>query len=105
MSTMDDPGYSAIDSARVWLRTHWQLIAAPLLTLAIIAGASMWLRPKAQPSGPVNIDNPAGVVEGQPYEPHIDPAAFSTTVDNPSTRSFPARPGRSVRATSGSSSR
>ena len=56
---MDDPGYSAIDSARVWLRTHWQLIAAPLLTLAIIAGASMWLRPKAQPSGPVNIDNPA----------------------------------------------
>jgi hypothetical protein len=83
MSTMDDPGYSAIDSARVWLRTHWQLIAAPLLTLAIIAGASMWLRPKAQPSGPVNIDNPAGVVEGQPYEPHIDPAAFSTTVDNP----------------------
>ena len=80
---MDDPGYSAIDYARVWLRTHWQLIAAPLLTLAIIAGASMWLRPKARPSGPVNIDNPAGVVEGQPYEPHIDPAAFSTTVDNP----------------------
>jgi len=60
---MDDPGYGAIDDARVWLRTHWQLIAAPLLTLAIIAGASIWLRPKAGPSGPVNVDNPAGIVE------------------------------------------
>jgi hypothetical protein len=80
---MDDVGRSASDDIRVWLRTHWQLIAAPALTLAIIAGASMWLRPKAQPSGPVDVDNPAGVVEGELYAPHIDPADFSTTVDNP----------------------
>lgn len=87
---MDDPGYSALDDARVWLRTHWQLIAAPLLTLAIIAAASMWLKPKARPSGPVNVDNPAGVVEGQPYAPAIDPAAFTTAVDN---TYFPLVPG------------
>ena len=79
---MDDVGGSATDDARIWLRTHWQLIAAPALTLAIIVGAYMWLRPKAQPSGPVNVDNPAGVVEGQPYAPQIDPADFSSTVDN-----------------------
>ena len=87
---MDDPGYGAIDDARVWLRTHWQLIAAPLLTLAIIAGASIWLRPKAGPSGPVNVDNPAGIVEGKPYAPVIDPADFTTVVNN---TYFPLVPG------------
>lgn len=87
---MDDPGYSALDDARVWLRTHWQLIAAPLLTLAIIVGASIWLKPKVGPSGPVSVDNPAGVVEGQPYAPVIDPSDFTTTVDN---TYFPLSPG------------
>jgi hypothetical protein len=87
---MDDPGASTADDIRVWLRTHWQLIAAPTLTLALIAGASIWLRPKAQPSGAVNTDNPAGVVVGQPYAPHMDPADFSTTVDN---AYFPLTPG------------
>jgi hypothetical protein len=90
MNAMDDPGYSALDDARVWLRTHWQLIAAPLLTLAIIVGASIWLKPKVGPSGPVSVDNPAGVVEGQAYEPAIDPADFTTTVDN---TYFPLPPG------------
>jgi hypothetical protein len=90
MTTMDDPGSNVLDDIRIWLRTHWQLIAAPALTLAIIAGASMWLRPKAGPSGPVNVDNPAGVVESQPYAPVIDPADFSTTVDN---QYFPLTPG------------
>src|SRR5690349_15974744 len=90
MTTMDDTGSSVLDDIRVWLRTHWQLIAAPALTLAIIAGASMWLRPKAGPSGPVNVDNPAGVVEGQPYAPKIDPVDFSTTIDN---AFFPLTPG------------
>ena len=79
---MDDVRPSTADDVRVWLRTHWQLIAAPAVTLALIAAASMWLRPKAEPSGPVDADNPAGVVDGQPYTPHIDPADFSTAVDN-----------------------
>lgn len=90
MTVIDDPGGSRLDDLRVWLRTHWQLIAAPALTLAIIAGASMWLRPKVGPSGPVDVDNPAGVVEGQPYAPVIDPAEFTTTVDN---TYFPLVPG------------
>ena len=30
-----------------WLRAHWQLIAAPALTVAIIGFAMLWLRPAA----------------------------------------------------------
>jgi hypothetical protein len=67
-----------------WLRERWQLIAAPALTIAIIAAAMIWLRP-ASPgvTGPVLIDNPAGVVDGVDYHPDIDPADFSTLIDNP----------------------
>jgi hypothetical protein len=69
---------------RAWLRAHWQLIAAPLLTIAIIGGAILFLRPSSRTvSGPFLTDNPAGVVEGVPYAPDIDPEEFSATIDNP----------------------
>jgi hypothetical protein len=66
-----------------WLRAHWQLIAAPALTIAIIAGAMLFLRPNRTVSGPFLTDNPAGVIEGAEYAPDIDPTDFTTTIDNP----------------------
>jgi hypothetical protein len=67
-----------------WLRAHWQLIAAPALIVAIIAFAILWLRPRGPSvTGPVLVDNPAGVVEDAEYRPDIDPTDFTTVVDNP----------------------
>ncbi|HEX7347079.1 MAG TPA: hypothetical protein VF253_09830 [Candidatus Limnocylindrales bacterium] len=67
-----------------WLRAHWQLIAAPALTVAIIGFAMLWLRPAApEVTGPFLVDNPAGVVEGAEYRPDIDPEEFTTEIDNP----------------------
>ena len=79
---MSESGRTVSD-AGAWLVKHWQPIAALALTLAIIVGASLWLRPRAEPSGPVLTDNPAGVVEGVEYRPDIDPADFTTVIDNP----------------------
>ena len=67
-----------------WLRAHWQLVAAPLLTVAIIGFAMLWLRPASREvTGPFLTDNPAGVVPDVEYRPDIDPEEFTTEVDNP----------------------
>lgn len=67
-----------------WVRAHWQLVAAPLLTIAIIGFAMIWLRPASREvTGPFLVDNPAGVVENVAYQPDIDPEEFTTEVDNP----------------------
>ena len=77
-----------------WLRGRWQLVAAPLLTVAIIAFAMVWLRPESPAvTGPFLIDNPAGVVENADYAPDIDPEEFTTEVDNPY---MPLVPGRTL---------
>jgi hypothetical protein len=77
-----------------WLRAHWQLLAAPLVTIAIIGFAMLWVRP-ASPAvtGPFLIDNPAGVVENVEYTPDIDPEEFTIEVDNPY---LPLVPGRTL---------
>ena len=77
-----------------WIRARWQLIAAPLLTIAVIVGAMIWSQSSGPPvSGPILNDNPAGLVEGEPYRPEIDPADFSTTITNPY---LPLIPGTSL---------
>jgi hypothetical protein len=77
-----------------WIREHWQLILAPLLTLAVIGGAIAWSRSSGPSlSGPVLTDNPAGYVEGAAYQPDIDPADFTTTSTNPY---MPLTPGTSL---------
>lgn len=77
-----------------WLRAHWQLVAAPLLTVAIIGFAMVWLRPgSAKVTGPFLVDNPAGVVDGVEYKPDIDPEEFTIDVDNPY---MPLIPGRTL---------
>jgi hypothetical protein len=73
-----------MNDLRPWLRAHWQLVAAPLLTIAIIGFAMVWLRPSGpEVTGPFLIDNPAGVDPTVEYRPDIDPEEFTTEVDNP----------------------
>ena len=73
-----------MNELRPWLRAHWQLVAAPLLTIGIITFAMLWLRPAApNVTGPFLVDNPAGVVENVEYQPDIDPEEFTTEIDNP----------------------
>jgi hypothetical protein len=73
-----------VSEVAAWLRDHWQVIVAPLLTLAVIGAAIVWSRSSGPSlSGPVLTDNPAGYVEGAAYQPDIDPADFTTTITNP----------------------
>ena len=81
-----------MNDVKPWLRAHWQLVAAPLAIVAIIAFAMLWLRPASREvAGPFLTDNPAGVVDGVEYRPDIDPEEFTTEVDNPY---MPLVPGR-----------
>jgi hypothetical protein len=73
-----------VSQARAWARDRWQLIVAPVLTLAVIGAAYLWSRSSGPPvEGPFLTDNPAGLVEGVAYQPDIDPNDFSTTSTNP----------------------
>jgi hypothetical protein len=77
-----------------WLRAHWQLVAAPVLTIGIIGFAMLWLRPGSREvTGPFLVDNPAGVAPELEYLPDIDPEEFTTDVDNPY---MPLVPGRTL---------
>ena len=87
-------GAQRMSRAWAWIRSHWQIIVAPLLTIGVILGAMIWSGSSDPPvSGTMLTDNPAGFVEGEPYEPDIDPADFSTTITNPY---MPLVPGTSL---------
>lgn len=70
---------------------RWPVLLVPLLAAVAILGVLAYQR-QSDPlsTGPVLTDNPAGVVEGVDYRPTIDPAQFSTSIDN---RFMPMVPG------------
>ena len=66
-----------------WLRAHWQLIAAPALTIRDHRGGDAL--PPAQSDGlrPVPHRQPGRGDRGRRVRPDIDPTDFTTTIDNP----------------------
>jgi hypothetical protein len=78
-------------------------VTVQMLVLAILATGCGRDTTSSLPPSPASTDpslgtvaparNPAAVVEGQPYEPAIDPADFVPAVDNPY---FPLEPGTTL---------
>jgi hypothetical protein len=64
-----------------------------MAVMAAACGANPTPAPTPKPSSSVTASTPAPMTITEPYSPKIDPAAFSTTIDNPY---FPMAPGTRI---------